>query len=1194
MDKTEAARRVRETLQDSFNKERFVYFVKELLNKIDESKAFHVHGYVPEIFKDYVKTYERIGTYTDPEGKKADILIVYLQKETNLARARTAQRNFAARYLKDRGEKDAGLIAFVSPDQEDWRFSFVGMEYRFEQTPQGTVKIKEEFTPARRYSFLVGKNENSHTAQSCLLPILEDDVRNPTLKQIEEAFSIEKVTREFFENYRGLFLRTKESLDEIVQNNSLIQKDFSDKGVETIDFAKKLLGQIVFLYFLQKKGWFGVERNKLWGTGPKNFLRQLFEKKHGDYRDFFNDILEPLFYEALADGERSKDFYSRFNCKIPFLNGGLFDPINNYDWVDTDVCLPDELFSNSLTTREGDVGSGILDIFDRYNFTVREDEPLEKEVAVDPEMLGKVFENLLAVKDRKAKGTYYTPREIVHYMCQESLINYLTTELSTSVIARGEAPRQSPTREDIETLIKHGETAVEHDRRVKKKGRETKDYSYKLSESIRNNAELVDEKLKNIRVCDPAVGSGAFLVGMMSEIVKTRNALTVYLKGCQSNLSPSVILSNSEEPRGRTFYDFKHHAIQNCLYGVDIDPGAVEIAKLRLWLSLVVDEEDIRKIKPLPNLDYKIMQGNSLLEEYEGIKLIDERFFEKEESQGEAIGKLKDKQSDLQGEYINLHGKSQLSPIRKQQIEHKLKEITRQIQNLQQGRGETPQHGMFAVSEPRKKAEQILDLKQKFFEISQKTAKDKLKKEIENLSWELIEATLKEQGKQDKIEDIVRFRKANIKPFFLWKLHFAEVFQEKGGFDVVIANPPYVSAIKFVASCNIQDRKNFNSIFETAKGAYDLYVLFFERGIKLLHDGGVLSFISPNKYLSANYAIALREFILKNASLNQLVDISGIAVFDQVAIYPVLTFINKGYLTSGNTIKLLLPKVERLEKFGPQSFKSLIVDSDALRSLPENLWGFLLSDHLALLLKLIEGTEPLSSLGYINASSTASESDEYSKFIANHPSGRSLRIINTGTIDPYISLWGVSEFTNKGKKFLTPYLTIGKKNISERRMRLYFKQKIIFAKMAKRCEAFLDIGGEYASLNTNFFFDPKPGVSLKYITAFCNSRMFMFLYSQFFGALRMSGGYYQFQSPQLRVIPIRKPSMDVQSKFDQIIDEILAVTRLGNYFSSSDKQAKVKEYEHQIDLMVYKLYGLPPEEIEIVENFNNREQQKRA
>lgn len=593
MNNFEAKQLVRKTLQNRFDKGQFIYFAKNLLNTIDESKAFHARGYVHEKYKNHVKTYERIGTYTDPEENKTDILVVYLQKETSIDRARTALRNFVGDYLKERDEKDAGLVAFVSPSQKDWRFSLVKMEYKITETPSGRIKAREEFTPARRYSFLVGVEETSHTAQSRLVPILEDDAHNPTLKQIEEAFSIEKVTREFFEKYRERYITVKEALDEIVKKDKAIQSDFADKNIDTVDFAKKLLGQIVFLYFLQKKGWFGVKKNEEWGSGSKNFLRELFDKKHSNYKNFFNDILEPLFYEALRNDRSHEDHYfSYFNCKIPFLNGGLFDPLNGYDWRGTDIELPNELFSNTYKTKEGDIGNGILDIFDRYNFTVKEDEPLEKEVAVDPEMLGKVFENLLEVKDRKSKGTYYTPREIVHYMCQESLTNYLATELEGKV-----------TKEDIEALIKYGETVVEHEAEVESRGKETKTYSYKLPKSVRDNAKLIDDNLNIIRICDPAVGSGAFPVGMMNEIIRTKNALTPYL-----SLRGAEATKQSRKP-----YYFKRHAIQNCLYGVDIDPGAVEIAKLRLWLSLIVDEEDIEQIKPLPNLDYKIVQGNSLL-----------------------------------------------------------------------------------------------------------------------------------------------------------------------------------------------------------------------------------------------------------------------------------------------------------------------------------------------------------------------------------------------------------------------------------------------------------------------------------------------------------------------------------------------------------------------------------------------------
>ena len=619
MDKATAQRLVRETLRDSFDKGRFVYLLKNILNRFDESKAFHARGHVKEKFRTttpIIKTYERIGTYSDPDGKKTDVLIVYLQKESSIDRARTALRNFVADYLKQRDMKDAALVAFVAPDGEDWRFSFIKMEYKFNEKG----KVKEKFTPARRYSFLVGKNETSHTAQSRLLPILLNDEVNPTLEGLEEIFSIERVTKEFFEKYRDLFLRLEESLDAVLKKDAKVKTDFKAKNVHTVDFAKKLLGQIVFLYFLQKKGWFGVQRGRPWGSGSKHFLRELFDKQHGGYKNFFNDILEPLFYEALRL-ERPADYYKHFDCRIPFLNGGLFDPINDYDWIETEILLPDELFSNDRHTKEGDVGDGILDVFDRYNFTVKEDEPLEKEVAVDPEMLGKVFENLLEIKNRKSKGTYYTPREIVHYMCQESLIEYLYGEFNPEIVAYEtigddqmamfgneskkkqldltieHRQRSLIDKKDIETLIRHGESVVEHERRVVSEGREIGRYSFKLPERIRANAPRIDEKLAGVRVCDPAVGSGAFVVGMMNEIIRARGALTPHIG----------------ENQERTAYDFKRHAIQNCLYGVDVDSGAIEIAKLRLWLSLVVDEEERESIQPLPNLDYKIVCGNSLL-----------------------------------------------------------------------------------------------------------------------------------------------------------------------------------------------------------------------------------------------------------------------------------------------------------------------------------------------------------------------------------------------------------------------------------------------------------------------------------------------------------------------------------------------------------------------------------------------------
>ncbi len=241
MDKAAAQNLVRETLQGSFNKERFVSLIKNLLNYVEEAPFVYRGQYIFSDFQDSIKLVERIGKYKDSDEKLFDILVVHLEQRASLERARTKQRNFIAKYLKgSRGGvlKDAALVAFVAPSGEDWRFSFIKMEYRFNE--QG--KIEEEFTPARRYSFLVGQNENSHTAQSRLLPLLLDDDGQPTLKDLEDAFSVEKATKEFFEKYRDLFLRLKEALDEIVEKNSKIKTEFRDKQVGTVDFAKKTPG----------------------------------------------------------------------------------------------------------------------------------------------------------------------------------------------------------------------------------------------------------------------------------------------------------------------------------------------------------------------------------------------------------------------------------------------------------------------------------------------------------------------------------------------------------------------------------------------------------------------------------------------------------------------------------------------------------------------------------------------------------------------------------------------------------------------------------------------------------------------------------------------------------------------------------------------------------------------------------------
>ncbi len=585
MDKSSAQRIVRNTFKAEFDRKRFRDFINELCNGFDESKSQTMR--IPDAFAPHVKSCQRLGTFSGEDGELADVLIVNLTESFKLDRTRTALRDFVAHKLKrDESYKEAGLVAFVAPDSQSWRFSYVRMEYLNKRDAKtGKIKLEERLTPARRFSYLVGADEECHTAQSRFLALLQNTSDQPTLAQIEEAFSVESVTKEFFGEYVRLFEDTEAAMAAIVKRDKSIRDDFKAKGVTTVDFAKKLLGQIVFLYFIQKKGWLGVAKGGNWGDGPRNFMRLLADRAIKDKQSLFDDVFEPLFYDTLATDRGHAAWCKPFDCRIPFLNGGLFEPLAGYEWEKTTINLPNALFTNKQISKAGDVGTGILDVFDRYNFTVNEAEPLEKEVAIDPEMLGKVFENLIEDNRRKGLGAFYTPREIVHYMCQESLINYLDTSMNQSTVARTE----------IEEWISQSDQYAHYAAAIAAgtKG----DHYPKPPESILKYAHEIDNLLRDITVCDPAIGSGAFPVGMMTEIVRARTALTPYFNDVTE----------------RTNYYFKRHAIQNSIYGVDIDAGAVEIAKLRLWLSLVVDEDDVQQIKPLPNLDYKIVVGNSLL-----------------------------------------------------------------------------------------------------------------------------------------------------------------------------------------------------------------------------------------------------------------------------------------------------------------------------------------------------------------------------------------------------------------------------------------------------------------------------------------------------------------------------------------------------------------------------------------------------
>ncbi|BCT55303.1 Eco57I restriction-modification methylase domain-containing protein [Dehalococcoides mccartyi] len=1036
MDRNTATRIVKDTFERPFDKEHFVNLCKNLFKTLDYSKNFTYQGnIIPDAYEQSIQTLERIGKFEDTDNNKIDLLIVRLKKERSLEHARTMQRNFVAWYLNGSrgGElKDAALVAFVSPESQDWRFSLVRMDYNIAQSPSGRIKVEKELTPARRYSFLVGENESSHTAQVQLLPILQDDERKPLLSDFEKAFNIEVVTREFFTKYRELFHNVEEALEGMIKQNAKAREDFEAKSIDQVNFAKKLLGQIVFLYFLQKKGWFGVGRDADWGTGPKDFLQRLFEKKIASYGNFFNDVLEPLFYEALAV-ERTDDFYSRFNCKIPFLNGGLFDPINNYDWVHTDILLPNKLFSNDEKTKEGDTGTGILDVFDRYNFTVKEDEPLDKEVAVDPEMLGKVFENLLEVKDRKSKGTYYTPREIVHYMCQESLINYLDTALNTGDVPlvvtappQGKLfgkpdPEQGALkvpgyraivpREDTEAFIRMGELAIEHDTRVESYGKETERYSYKLPESIRQNAKLIDERLASIRVCDPAIGSGAFPVGLMTEIVRARNTLTTYLP----------------DKKGRTNYNFKRHAIQNCLYGVDIDAGAVEIAKLRLWLSLVVDEEDIKQIQPLPNLDYKVVCGNSLL--------------------------------SVEKNLFNV-------------------ELFNELEKL----------------------------KLLYFNETNIKKKQEFRKQIDQLIKKLT----------------------NNKEVFDFEVYFSEVFHEKGGFDVAIANPPYVSFGLHNSKNATKEWANLVRKLYPGSAEYkiSLYALFIDIAIRISRKGGVVCYITPDSFLLGRYFSKLRKTLLDNASVSRLVMFEKDFWKSGVVGRPTISLYQKGI--KGQLTTAIFAEDE--QALTSNNFLEYSYPQEYFRNAPYNRFRLFFAPIAKRFVETVESkSKPLSSVAHITTGvRSKTNQDKVVSMACLGPTWKK-GIVSGGQVRRYCVEWK-GHFLNIDGNLL--FSGGWDKNIVE-------NPKIMIRQTGDSIIAGIDLSNLYHLNNVHSLHLTSTNVSLSYICALLNSRLMNRYYHLI--SLEYKRTMAQTDIETLELLPYREPDREILQRIDSLflrIDDI--------------------------------------------------------
>ena len=676
-------------------------------------------------------------------------------------RNRKGLREIAANPI-DQSIIHGALAFYYSKNVSDYRLTFIAKQTSFNEDGE---LIKTETAP-KRYTFLLGENEPCRTAAERLFELIsKKKTSSIKLADVIDAFSVERLNKEFFAGYKAQYSKFLKQLSDTKQNR---------------DYVKKLLGRLVFLQFLQKKGWMGVPVSRVdWEDGDKNYLSHLIERYEGNDR-LLSDVLEVLFFNTLNEKREGDIADSRLgeNIKIPYLNGGLFEK-DNIDKLDID--FPYSYFKE------------LMDFFAMYNFTIDENDPDDSEVGIDPEMLGHIFENLL--EDNKDKGAFYTPKEIVQYMCRQSVIQYLKTYEPDEQYA-----------EPIEQLINNG---------IVLPVLQTKSVASRFM-----------QLLKNVKVCDPAIGSGAFPMGILYVLYHAIHHL-------QSHAEPHGNFDSTQT---------KRDIIQNNIFGVDIEQGAVDIARLRFWLALVVDAEEPQ---PLPNLDYKIVCGNSILHRFPLETSIEKVFIEYNKNRLVTDQMSLDKYKEKVYEFTNTS-------------DHKKKDEFRNTIEKIKNAFRT-QLSDWEKTKRRKLREQIRDLEMPLM-FGKRT-----KEEEENLKR--LNKTLSQAEKEkNDIENNKIYEDS-----FEWRFEFPALLNNEGnfiGFDIIIGNPP------FGAKLSSDEKKIYKEYYsDVHMRTPETYCYFISLAFRLANPNGIVSYIVPNNMFFQNENEKTRSLLLFNHRLIRAINL---------------------------------------------------------------------------------------------------------------------------------------------------------------------------------------------------------------------------------------------------------------------------------------------------------------------------------
>lgn len=1147
--------------QKSYNRQDFLRFLRNDFLKEKFSEQIEETDLAKKINSRFFSKITKLWTALDLDNL---IVLEIEHKSKNDARIGLTKDIFKLlrQYELEWIIRQHALVILTNPDLPDqYRLSLLTTTYN--------DKFEEKLSNPKRYSFLLWVWEKIKTAKESLIDFkfLKIEKKKDKLENIEDlvvCFNVESVRNAFFNDYLNLYVRLYKSIIEANDFHELLLKN----NVDIVSFTKNLLWKIVFLYFIQKKWWFKNKETwiwdnlffkNIWDDFDNKWEKNSIEKKNY----FYNDYLEYIFYEWLNIENRDSDFSKKFWWEIPYLNWWLFK--EDYpNWKENIAKISNNVFSNEKE-------NWILDIFNIYNFTIDEDDLYDKEVAIDPEMLWKIFEKMISVDSRniwkivetynekssKKRGefitmdienwnvwnnnkklwAFYTPREIVHYMTKESLINYLINNLDWK-------------KEDKEKKVRDlfgfkDKYLTDNDLSIEKIKNDF--------ENIKSIIIEVDEKIKKVKILDPAIGSGAFPMWILHEISTLRyyiyDVLIKHIFWEKSNVS---------------MYKIKKEIIENNIYWVDIEPGAIDIARLRFWLSLIVDEETP---EPLPNFEFKFICANTLIP----IKKT-ETFTKKD---------IIDKLSYIRQKYYSENCK-----IKKVELQNEFFRVRNELIPFWISKND------FTNDYQYKKALSLM-LKQNTNELNRQI-----------YSWEPFERNTK----SDFFDLSFMFWIDNV-DILIWNPPYIKEYDNRNAFDWLRDKPYYIWKM-------------------------DLWYYFACYWLDLLKDWWIQSFIAQNNWITSFGAKIMRNKLLEDSKIKEFIDFWDFKVFENVWIQTMIYILektksnlkyevkyskleNKDFdrkkidlflYDSRNTTdyKKHYSKIEKykyldktidfvddekdiiiekiLEKWSfrltekevaqwivfPQDYLNK-KNNDFLWNIYE-LWSwiFVLSqkelDNLYLLsfekniIKPLYNTEQFSRYYWNNKNKeyviyTDSSFKDISK-IENYPN--------------------IKKHLDKFKDVITsdnkPYWLH-----RARDERFFVWEKIVaIRKCDKPAFSYVDFD---SYVSATFYVIKTDRLNQKYLTWLLNSKLIEFWLKN---KWKLQWNNYQLDKEPLLNLPLIEANEDKQKEIIFLVDEILKITNTP-WYNPKKNPEKQQELENKIDEIVYELYGLSEEEVKVVE-----------